>query len=129
MGIHVIENKIDEKIKLTIEESTSKRFNIYDRNLVEREWVMRELKKANFYYKLALSFIILSVILVYLVLILKLSGFNFTSNNDSSKFILTFSILGVCSIVHHFRLKKEKLNQVIYLINLKNELEVIDSNH
>jgi hypothetical protein len=127
--MHGIENKIDEKIKLTIEESTSKKFNIYDRNLVEKEWVMTELKKANFYYKLALSFILVSMILFYLVLILKLSGFNFTSNNDSSKFILTFSILGVCSIVHHFRLKKEKLNQVIYLINLKNELEVIDSNH
>ena len=51
------------------------------------------------------------------------------SNNDSSKFILLFSTLGVSSTVHHFRLKKEKLNQVIYLLNLKTELEDLESNH
>lgn len=123
MSIHVIEHKIDEKIKLTIEESTSKKFNIYDNNLVEKEWVITELKKTNYYYKLTLSSLIFSVILFLFFLFLKSLGIIFSSNNDSSKLILLFSILGVSSIVHHFRFKKEKLNQVIYLLNLKNELE------
>ena len=119
MSIHVIEHKIDEKIKLTIEESTSKKFNIYDNNLVEKDWVITELKKTNYYYKLTLSSLIFSVILFLFFLILKSLGIIFTSNNDSSKLILLFSILGVSSIVHHFRFKKEKLNQVIYLLPIK----------
>jgi len=129
MVIHVIEHKIDEKIKLTIEESTSKKFNIYDSNLVEKEWVISELKKTNYYYKFTLSCLITSLILFLFFLILKSSGIIFTTNNVLSKLIILFSILGVSSIVHHFRLKKEKLNQVIYLLNLKNELEEIESNH
>jgi hypothetical protein len=129
MSIHVIEHKIDEKIKLTIEESTSKKFNIYDGNLVEKEWVITELKKTNYYYKFTLSSLILSVLLFLIFLILKSSGIIFSSNNDLSKLILLFSILCVSSIVHHYRFKKEKLNQVIYLLNLKNELEELESNH
>jgi len=129
MVIHVIEHKIDEKIKLTIEESTSKKFNIYDSNLVEKEWVISELKKTNYYYKFTLSCLITSLILFLFFLTLKSLGIIFTTNNDLSKLILLFSILGLSSIVHHLRLKKEKLNQVIYLLNLKNELEEIESNH
>ncbi len=129
MSIHVIENKINEKIKLTIEESTSKKFNIYDGNLVEKEWVITELKKTNYYYKFTLSSLIVSVLLFLIFLILKSLGIIFSSNNDLSKLILLFSILCVSSIVHHYRFKKEKLNQVIYLLNLKNELEELESNH
>ena len=129
MVIHVIEHKIDEKIKLTIEESTSKKFNIYDSNLVEKEWVISELKKTNYYYKFTLSCLITSLILFLFFLTLKSLGIIFTTNNDLIKLILLFSILGVSIIVHHLRLKKEKLNQVIYLLNLKNELEEIESNH
>jgi hypothetical protein len=66
--------------------------------------------------------------LFFLFFILKSIGMIATSTHDSSKLVLLLSTLAVSGTVHYFGLKKEKLSHVIYLFNLKNDLEIIELN-
>lgn len=82
----------------------------------DREWVTKELKKANLYYKFLF---VISILTIGTLLIVSLINSFETTPIPNNKASIT-SILGIIAGVSgtfQYKLIREKLNTVIYLLD------------
>lgn len=122
METKTIENRIDKKIKTIIAEGTENKFSLKDNNLSEREWINKELKKVDLYYKYIFGFSIIAVCVIFIVNLLRTLEIIPTSNSNSSMTSI-LGIIGVVASSFHYKIKRERLRTALYLIDLKAEIE------
>ncbi len=128
METKVLEESINKKITSIIHQLKQNVFSLKENTLSEREWVTKELKKANLYYKFLFVISILTIGTLLLVSMLNSFEITPTLNNKVS----ITSILGIIAGISgtfQYKIIREKLKTALYLLDLKTDIENIKNNN
>lgn len=124
METKVLEESIDNKVSSIIDPLTKNVFSFKKNTLSEREWVTKELKKVNIYYKFLFVISLITIGALFIVSILNSFEIKTILNNKVS----IASILGIIAGISgtfQYKIIREKLNTVLYLLDLKSDIKNI----
>ena len=114
--------RIDEKISGLIAESLGDKFVATGNKLMDRNRLVEEVRKTEQCFKYLYGFSASAVAIISIVSLLRFFGV-FPTAGEGNTLILLFGVVGVVAASYQYKVKLEKLKTVVYLLDLKVEME------
>jgi hypothetical protein len=128
MELTNIKDTIETKIKTLIAELNSSKFSIETTNFQEVDAFNKDLKKTILNYKITFGISIAVISTVVIISLLRYFGIIPVSEKNMP-ITSALSFIGIVAASFHYKLRKNKLQMIIYLLNLRIDLEKLEKNN